>query len=102
MGEIPYERQSDAEAAASSFQRTVALCEQVENLGLQLRGDADSGVADPDAHLIRMLGSFTEGLGNDVDMSTRRGKFYGVVQDIDEHLGQPDRIGTQHHCLARQ
>ena len=50
------EREADAEAFSRSLQRSIALHEHVEHLGPLFRCDADTGIANPDAELVRPAG----------------------------------------------
>ena len=100
--EVPYQCQSDAKAAARPLERSIPLHEHVEDLWPHLGSDADAIVADPDAQLVLVVVRLAHGLRDEPDVSARGRELDGVVEQVHQHLRQPDRIGVQQDRLVRQ
>ena len=90
------QRQPDAEAALRPLYRRSHLGEQPEDVRQMFGGDADAGVSHRDHCLA------APPLGGQPDVTGLLGVLGGVVQQVGEDLGQPDRVGAHHYRLGRQ
>ena len=81
--------QADAQPALGAGQRAVALGEQVEDAREQIGPDADAGVADAD-HGVALVEA-----GVKLDPAAGLGVLGRVVQQVDDDLLEPGRVGLQ-------
>ena len=101
--QIAHECQADAESRLRPLQRYIALHEHVEDLRQHVRRDADSGIANPNAHLIRRLRRWlADRFRDQPDVAAWRRELDRIVQQIDEDLRQADRIAIERHRLVRK
>ena len=81
--------QADAQPALGAGQRAVALGEQVEDAREQIGRDADAGVADADDGVALVEA------GVQLDPAARLGVLGRVVEQVDDDLLEPDRVGLE-------
>ena len=94
LDEASDERQADPQAALRPIQRLVGLHEEVEDVLLHLRRDADAGVADPQHGLVVLAGQA------DRDPAARLGVLGGVVQQVRDDLLQAGRVALDRDGLG--
>ena len=78
------------------LQGTISLREHLENMRQHIRRDADAGVLHPDHHRFALLS------GVYPNAATPFGELGGVVQQVEQQLGQPGGIGFQIDRLGRE
>ncbi len=93
LHQCPHQRQSQAQPPVGPAERPRPLSEDLEDLILEFTGDADTRVANADRDRF--------GVGGDVEpeLSVRLRILHRVGEEIDDHLGQTQRI-AQHPDVA--
>src|SRR5438105_1431472 len=92
------QRLTDGEAETESSQLCASgLLEGVENFRQRLRLDSKTGIGNFDAQLPGRIVA-----GRNRDLSSSRGEFHGVVDQVPEDLLKSSWIGAQMHFLGVQ
>ena len=86
------ERQAHAQAHGRALQRAVGLGEHLEDLLAQLGRDAHAAVAHPGEQLAAGDADL------EVDPAAGIGELDGVVEQVEEHLREPGRVGIDAHA----
>src|SRR5262245_31046424 len=99
LDQTSYQRQTDPQAAATLFGGAAALGEHVENVRQEFRCNTDAVVAHPNNHVLHPgpLASFPVWVGGNPfggqpALTARLGELGGVVEQVDQYLGEPRRI----------
>src|SRR2546423_11562284 len=94
LGEPPYERQPDAEAAARPVERLLALDEEIEDPRQQVGVDALSVVAHAELRVLFVA------LDGELDLSALGRVLDRVLDEIRDDLLEADRVAVDEDGLA--
>ncbi len=90
LDDLLHQRQSDAEAAFNSVERSRALCEQIEYSRYEVGRHAATGVFHAYGDDLTLF------VDSDVDAAPGGSVLGGVVQQVDHDLGQASQIPADH------
>ena len=94
LHELADQGQADAQPPLRSVERAIDLDEQVEDAGDHLGADADPVVADAEDDLVGLACHLQ------ADAAAFLGVLRGVVEQVGEHLGEPDQVGVDVDRIA--
>src|SRR5688500_14165750 len=93
LDEPPHDGQADAQTALGASVRTIRLYEKVEDVRQDIGRETDAIVAD--AHDDRVVLSCRD----ELDLSFAPRELGGVVEQVGEHLRQPNQISLHRNRL---